>query len=154
MGDHSDLYSPGPGGYAVENGTNEVGGGRSQGMSHSMAPHHQPMYISPHIMSMPGPTYIQSVPASHQLHMQGMNTHGHLATSSGSSLRTSSELPMHAYSQAQNQALAHRNAPVFHTPPTQQGQLASGPSSSTSCASLLLPFSFFFLISLDESYTL
>ena len=124
--------------YGVDNsGNGDVVGGRP-GMAHGMGHHPAPMYIPQHMLSMPSPAYMSNVSNSHQLHMPQMNVHGHLSSSSGPSLRTSSEISAIPYSQSQGSSIAHRNAPVFHTTQPQSathGLTASaGPSSGSYCS--------------------
>lgn len=120
--------------YGLESGSNDVLGGRTQNMAHTMSLH-APLYIPQHMMGMPPAPYIPNVSNSHQHLMAPMNVHGHLSSSSGPSLRTSSEVAPITYSQSQAPSISHRGTPVYHSTQPQSAQLglssSGGPSSGS-----------------------
>jgi len=131
-----DSFDPPQMVYGVDNSGNSDVVGNRQNMAHSMGHHPTPMYIPQHMLSMPSSAYMSNVSSSHQLHMPSMNVHGHLQSSSGPSLRTSTEISTLPYTQNQGASITHRNAPVFHPAQPQQAQhglnTSSGPSSVAS----------------------
>lgn len=127
-----ESYDGPPGNYGLDAGSNDAAGGRGQTAPHNASHHHAPMYIPPHMMTMPNHAYMPSVPNTHQLHMNPLNVHSHLTAPSGPSLRTSAEIPPMQYSTNQASSMQHRPNPTYHPTQSQSSQVSMASSSGVS----------------------